>query len=132
MTCPKATGQVNSLCRKIDFIYCLRNVKAFKKLVQSILKPIKKITTELHRILRTINPLVTNGLANYNYLDDTIFISRCIRCDSKFLLNFPIKQNSSRRDVQFCRSNLGLFCLPKSLIKDTRLILVNARHFTHI
>ena len=39
--------------------------------------------------------------------------------------NHVIKQNSLRWDAAFCGVTSALFCLPRSLVKDARLIWAN-------
>ena len=67
-------------------------------------------------------PYVKNGLSHPDHLGESTFIFRGIRCNFSFFFSFfnVIKQLNWR----CAASHLGLFCLPMSHKKDTRVILV--------
>ena len=74
-----------------------------------------------------INPYLTNGFSHHYHLGESIFIFRDIRSVlflnliTFFNENSPSKQNSPRWDAVSAASHLGLFCLPMSHKRDTRL-----------
>ena len=75
------------------------------------------------------NPLVTNGLSHPYHLDESTFIYMGIRSGFSFLFHFLMKIMSANRIApdgmpRLAASNLGLFCLPMSHKKGTRLIWV--------
>ena len=80
-----------------------------------------------------VNPFVTNGFSHPYCLDESTFFLRGIRSKFSFLFNFSVKIMSANRIApdgtpRFAASHLGLFCLPMSNKKNTRLIWVNLDH----
>ena len=85
---------------------------------------------EAHQVLLSINPYVTNELSHPDHLDESTFILRGIRSNISFLFHFSMKFKSANRKApdgtpRFAASHLGLFYLPMSHKKDTRLKWVN-------
>ena len=76
-----------------------------------------------------------NGISHHYQLDEFTFILRGVRSDVNFFISFfdetsLCKQKSPRWDAALeAASHLGLFCLPMSHKRDTRLKLTN-RHAT--
>ena len=73
------------------------------------------------------NPYMMNGLSHSYHLDESTFILRDIRSYFKFLTNFFMKFLLANRIAPdgaplSAVSHLGLFYLPMSHKKDTRLI----------
>ena len=79
---------------------------------------------------KQITPLMTNGFFHPYHLDESTFNLRGFRGNFSFLFHFSMKIISANRIAhygtpRFAASHLGLFCLPMSHKKDTRLICVN-------
>ena len=73
-----------------------------------------------------VNPLMMNGLAHHYHLGEPNFIIRGLRSDFEFLFHFSIKFLQANRIApdwmpRSAASHLGLYCLPMSHKKDTRL-----------
>ena len=84
--------------------------------------------TQCHTL--RLNPLVTNGLSHPYHLEESTFIFRGIRSNFSFLFIFSMEIKIANRIApdgtpRFVASHLGIFRLPMSHKKDTRLILVN-------
>ena len=78
------------------------------------------------QIFQTVNPYLTNGFSHHYHLDVSIFIFRGVRSDFYFLSHFSMKFLSANRIApdgkpRSAASHLGLFCLPMSHKRDTRL-----------
>ena len=72
------------------------------------------------------NPFLTNGFSHYYHLGEPTFILRGIRSGVNFSNKFIMKILFAKRIVpdgppHSAASCLGLFCLPMSHKKDTRL-----------
>ena len=72
---------------------------------------------------------MTNGHSYCYHLDEPVFIFRGIRSNVSFLFHFSMKIMSAKSIAQdgtwrLAASHLGLFCLPMSHKKDTRLIWI--------
>ena len=78
---------------------------------------------------------MTNGISHPYHLEESIFIFRGIRSKISFLFHFSMRFLSANRIApdgtpRFTASHLGLFCLPMSHKKDTRLIWVKLLYTT--
>ena len=96
-------------------------------LVLVILLSVSDSIVRLYSLFFILNPLVTNGLSHFYHLDESTFILRGIRSIFSIFFSMKfIKANRIARDgtPRFAASHLGLFCLPMSHKKYTRLIWV--------
>ena len=73
-----------------------------------------------------LNPFKPNGISYYYQLDQSISVLRVVGWYFYSNLNRTICKQTVETDQMshFAASDLGLHCLPMSLIKDTRLIWV--------
>ena len=80
----------------------------------------------LTRALKGFNPYMTNGFSHYYHLGEFTFIYRGIRSDfqysNKFLMKIPLANRIAPDGTpRSAASHLGLFCLPMSQKRGTRL-----------
>ena len=85
------------------------------------------ITSGMKCVNATFNPYLMNGFSHHCYLGESTISFRGVRSDFYFLSHFSKKFLCANRNApdgmpRFAASHLGLFCLPMSHKRDTRLI----------